>query len=217
MFEVFVALASTFFVFYVGFKLASLNFELEDAEQDALDLVSPVNLKVGVAVPCRVEDKPLLGYCLNSVKHLRPIPFHVAVDINNGGSLREIRGKLFDFLFESGCDVVLSVDVDFWLFPQILSRVRAERVVSFAQLERNFGDFPQALARLFWGRSWSGCYSIPKHIWFQIRSRWDGTDTNIKELVGDYRFERRFSYFALCPRNTFSLVKVLKKRLGVKK
>ena len=174
-------------------------------------------LKVGVAIPCLVKDLALLNYSLNSVNLLRPRPYHVAVDINDGGSLREIRGKLFDFLFSKGCDVVLSCDVDFWLFPNILNYVKRDVVVSFAQLERNLADLPQAFVRLFWKRCWSGCYSIPKNVWLEIRGCWDGTDTNVKELVGCYRFERRFSYFALRPRNTFSLTKVLKKRVkGVK-
>ena len=175
-----------------------------------------MNLKVGVALPCHIKDLALLKYSFNSVNHLRPRPYHVAVDINEGGSLREIRAKLFDFLFSQGCDVVLSVDVDFWLFPKILSYVRRDVVVSFAQLERNFSDVPQALVRLFWRRCWSGCYSIPESVWLEIKGCWDGSDTNVKDLVGSYHFERRFSYFALRPRNTFSLVKVLKKRFEVK-
>lgn len=161
-----------------------------------------MTLKVGVAIPCHVQDIGFLKCCLNSVKHLSPQPYKVAIDLNEGDKgLKNIRACLFDFLFKKGCDVVLSCDSDFWLFPNILSYVRCDIAVSFAELKRRFSDLPGTLIRLFWRGSWSGCYSLPKKVWqSQIRGFWDGTDGSVKNLLEDnYVFVHRFQYYDLRP------------------
>jgi len=155
-------------------------------------------LKVGVAIPCHVDDKPFLLKCLQSVRALQPKAFDVSVNINRGEkSLKEIRTRLFDSLFALGCDAVLSCDADFYVFPQILKHISATHVVSFAQLEKNLSDIPIMLIRLFYPRSWSGLYSLPKHEWLRIKDLWDGTDTSVKQLCPNYRFVKRPMYYAL--------------------
>lgn len=155
-------------------------------------------MKVGVAIPCHIDDKPLLQDCLESVANLNPQAFLHLVDLNDGKrSLKLLRTALFDSLFDKGCDVVLNCDVDFWLFPQILQYVRHDCVVDFAQLERNFSDVPIMLLRLFYPQSWSGLYSLPKHEWERIKTSWDGTDTSVKQLCPNYVFVKRPMYYAL--------------------
>lgn len=115
--------------------------------------------------------------------------------------MREIKTDLFDYLFqEAHCDVVLNVDADFYLFPHILKYVRFDRAVSFADLKRRPTDLLMALIRLLYPGSWSGCYSLPYHIWQRVKPSFDGTDTSVKRaLQGAYKFERRFCYYDLRP------------------
>jgi len=88
-----------------------------------------------------MNDLPFLKFSLNSVRHLSPSPYKVALDINDGDKpLKIIRSCLFDLLFEKGCDVVLSCDSDFWLFPSILENVRDDIAMSFAELKHNISD-----------------------------------------------------------------------------
>ena len=159
-------------------------------------------LKIGLAIPCHVKDLSFLKVCLNSIKHLSPQPYKVEVNVNEGQqSLKDIRSELFDLLFEEGCDVVLSCDSDFWLFPTILQHVKRDIPVSFAELKRSFSDLPMTIIRLFWRGSWSGCYSLPRNVWqYQIKGFWDGTDGSVKKLLkGNYSFIRKFQYYDLRP------------------
>ena len=171
-------------------------------------------MKVGIVIPCHVEDMGLLAYCLNSVKQLSPKPYRVFVDINDADSLKEVRVGLFDRLFSVGCDVVVSCDADFYLHRHVLKHVSGRRVTSFAQFEGNLGDLQQAFVRLFWRRCWSGLYSIPAPLWSRIKELWDGSDGSVHAIVGDdYKFVRRFCYTPLRPKNTFSILKAVRKRL----
>lgn len=169
-------------------------------------------MKVGIAVPCFQADLPNLYRCLESIRKLKPQPYRVLVHFNFGLDLKTIRTELFDSLFSMGCDVVLNCDADFHLFPDILKHVRRDKVVSFNQLERRVADVPVTLVKLFYPKSWTGCYSIPKHVWYgKVRGLWDGTDTSVKQLAGQYMFEKRFCYYALRPWQTSTTAQLLSK------
>lgn len=157
-------------------------------------------MKIGVATPCHVDDTSLLCFCLQSVASLKPSAYLHLVDVNNGEhSLKTIRTNLFNALFDKGCDVVLSCDSDFWLFPKILEHVSLEHVVSFASLTPKLSDITLMMIRLFYPKSWSGLYSLPKHEWEHLKERWDGTDTSVKQLCFKHRFVKRPLYYALRP------------------
>jgi len=155
-------------------------------------------LKIGVAIPCHVDDLRYLPNCLSGVSQLNLKPYAFLVDVNNGdSSLREIRGRLFDALFSAGCDVVLQCSVDFYLLPNMLNYVDANKVATFPFLARRLSDFTMLF---FWlmGRGWSGCYSIPKSVWFnQVREKWSGFDNSVLKIVGRKNVIRinHISYF----------------------
>ena len=171
-------------------------------------------MKVGIAIPCHVNDQRYLRNCLRAIGELNPSPYCYYVSMNKGEeSMRMIRSDMFDRLF-SCCDVVLNCDVDFLLYPHILKYVSEDLVTSFAQRERNSSDFIQSFVRIFWSCGWSGCYTIPRDEWFyKVRNHFDGTDTSIKNAVSKYKFVRRPCYTAIRPRNTFSLRRSVIRRL----
>lgn len=157
------------------------------------------HLKIGIAIPCHVNDKRFLPFCLYSIANLNPPPYTYLVDINRGeGGLKSIRTRLFEQLFET-CDIVLQCDVDFYLFPDILSYVDEKRVTSFCHLTRKFVDVIKIIARLISRNPWTGCYSIPKSIWHKIKTSpsWDGTDTSIQKIVGNYKFVYTPKYYIM--------------------
>jgi len=155
--------------------------------------------KIGIAIPCHVNDKKLLPVCLQAVENLNPPPHTYLVDLNKGeGGLRGIRTRLFDKLFET-CDVILQCDVDFYLFPDILSHVRKRKVTTFCHLTQSFGDIFKVIARFLSRNPWAGCYSLPKAVWQKIKVsyKWDGTDTSVQKIVGDYVFVYTPKYYLL--------------------
>lgn len=160
-------------------------------------------MKVGIATPCHAKDTQYLNLCLDSIDKLDPKPYRHLIDINNGErSLHEIRTGLYDQLFQSGCDVVLSCDADFWLFPQILFHVRRNITTSFCQLEKRFfADLIMKSIHLVYPDSWTGCYSMPKETWKKdIKPFWDGDDGSIKKLLGrNVKFVRKPLYYVMRP------------------
>lgn len=155
--------------------------------------------KVGIAIPCHVNDKKLLPVCLQAVENLDPPPHTYLVDLNKGeGGLRGIRTRLFNKLFET-CDVILQCDVDYYLFPDILSYVRKGKVTNFCHLTQSFGDVFKTIARFVSRNPWTGCYSLPKAVWQRIKMsyEWDGTDTSVKKIVSDYVFIYTPKYYLL--------------------
>ncbi len=149
------------------------------------------DLKIGIAIPCHVDDNDWLATCLQSVQNLNPEPYTYMVNLNNGeGGLKTIRTNLFDNLFEKGCDVVLSCDVDFFLFPDILKYIRSDKAVSFCWLQGRPIDALQVILRRLTRKPWAGCYSLPKHIWETVKksNTWDGSDGSVSRIVGDYDF-----------------------------
>jgi len=160
-------------------------------------------LKIGVAIPCLKKDFPYLEVLYESISRLNPPPFMMMINFNEGTkSLKFYRTELFNTLFNKfKCDVVLSVDADFYLFPNILRYVQSDKAVSFAELKLRFSDILLNLIRLFWPKSWSGCYSLPKKVWEnQVKPFWDGTDSSVKKLLkGNYVFVRKFQYYDLRP------------------
>jgi len=156
-------------------------------------------IKIGIAIPCHIKDKCFLPLCLQGIRNLNPKPYTYLVDLNRGeGGLKRIRTRLFDKLFEK-CDVVLQCDVEFYLFPDILSHVRPDTVTSFCFLTRGFIDLVKVLSHFFTPRPWTGCYSLPKAIWLKVKnsSKWDGTDASVKNIVGSYHFVYTPKYYIL--------------------
>jgi len=141
-------------------------------------------VKIGVAIPCHLEDLSFLRKCLFGINQLNPKPYRIEIDVNKGErTLREIRERLFDKLFSEGCDVVLQCSSDFYLFPKILRYVQRERIVTFPCLTYRISDLPMMILTLL-GRGWTGCYSLPKQDWFnKIKDKWDGTDRSIRNLI----------------------------------
>jgi len=159
-----------------------------------------VKVKIGIAVPCHIDDLDFLKKCLFGISQLNPKPYRVEIDVNKGErSLREIRESLFDKLFSKGCDVVLQCSADFYLFPKILKYVQRERIVTFSFLVYRISDLTTTILVLL-GRGWTGCYSIPRDVWFnKIRDKWDGTDGSIRKLVrkGEYVSIKKPCYRAM--------------------
>jgi hypothetical protein len=155
--------------------------------------------KIGIAIPCYVDDKRFLPTCLHAIDRLEPKAHTYLVDLNRGeDGLKEIRTRLFDKLFAT-CDVVLNCDTEFYLFPDILSHVRDQKTTSFSFLLRGFSDIIKVVARFLSRHPWTGCYSIPKSDWNMVRnsSLWDGTDTSIQKIVKAYAFVYTPKYYLL--------------------
>jgi hypothetical protein len=156
-------------------------------------------IKIGIAIPCHINDKHFLPFCLQAIANLDPPPHTYLVDLNRGeGGLKGIRTRLFDKLFET-CDVVLQCDVEFYLFPDILSYVHEKKLTSFCHLTRSFVDIIKVIARFLSRNPWTGCYSLPKHLWQKVKAspKWDGTDTSVKKIVGEYIFVHSPKYYLL--------------------
>lgn len=156
-------------------------------------------IKIGIAIPCYIKDKQFLATCLRAIANLDPPPHTHLVDLNRGeGGLKRIRTRLFDKLFET-CDVVLQCDVDFYLFPDILSHVRRGKVTSFSRLTRGLVDVLMVIVRFLSRHPWTGCYSLPKAVWQKIKSsnKWDGTDASIQNIVNNYIFVHTPKYYLL--------------------
>ena len=158
-------------------------------------------MKVGIAIPCHIDDKRFLDVCLSSIRNLEPQPFDVWIDVNKGErTLREIRGFLFDSLFNDGCDVVLQCSCDFHLFPHILKYVSEKQVVTFTPLAKRLYDVTLAMHRLLMPRrTWTGCYSLPKKIWFEtVKPSFDGSDTSVSKAIEKWKV-KSFQYYLLRP------------------
>lgn len=158
-------------------------------------------MKVGIAVPCHINDIRLLNVCLSSISKLDPQPFDVSIDVNKGEkTLREIRAGLFDSLFDEGCDVVLQCSCDFSLFPHILKYVSETKVVTFTPLAKRFYDLTLAAHRLLLPKTtWTGCYSLPKKIWFEtVKPSFDGYDSSVSKAVKKWKV-KSFQYYLLRP------------------
>jgi len=171
--------------------------------------------KIGVAIPCHIKDRLFLKQCLFGIENLNPKPYRVEVDVNEGErSLHQIRENLFDKLFSIGCDVVLQCDSDFYLFPKILRYIDAKKVTTFSCLARRLSDVTMLLLALS-GRSWTGCYSIPRNVWFnEVRDSWNGTDADVLRIVGRKNVVsvKTPSYYALRAWQKSGVKKMLKKR-----
>lgn len=158
-------------------------------------------MKVGIAIPCHEDDLPIFRNCRESLCNLNPQPYRVAIDVNKGNkSLMEIRQNLFEGLYALGCDVVLQCSADFYLFPHILRHVSTREVVTFTNLNRRRWDLFFTLhGLLLRNRSWTGCYSIPRDLWFDlVRDQFDGTDSSVAKAVGRWKV-KALQYYALRP------------------
>ncbi|MCW3985581.1 MAG: hypothetical protein NWE91_04120 [Candidatus Bathyarchaeota archaeon] len=156
-------------------------------------------IKIGIGIPCHIKDKHFLEACLQAIANLDPPPHTYLVDLNEGeDGLKGIRTRLFDKLFET-CDVVLQCDVEFYLFPDILSHVQERKVTSFCHLTRSLVDIIKVVARFLSPNPWTGCYSLPKHVWQKVKIsyRWDGTDTSIQKIASNYKFVYTPKYYIL--------------------
>ena len=155
--------------------------------------------KIGIAIPCHASDKRFLPVCLHGIASLDPPPHTYLIDLNRGeGGLKKIRTRLFDKLFET-CDVILQCDVEFYLFPDILSYVRDGKATSFCSLTRSLSDIIKVIARFLSRNPWTGCYSLPKAIWQKVKAshEWDGTDTSVQKIVKNYAFVHTPKYYLL--------------------
>lgn len=160
-------------------------------------------MKIGIAIPCHVDDRLYLEECLKSVANLDPQPFCHLINLNRGEiSLKQIRSNLFDELFDKQCDVVLNCSSDFWLFPHILAHVRRDIVSDFCSLQnRLLADVISTGIHLFYPDCWTGCYSLPINVWKEtIKPSWDGSDGSIKQILGrNYKFVKKPLYYAMRP------------------
>ena len=169
-------------------------------------------MKVGIAIPCHERDIRFLKKCLNSIQNLDLQAHYVTLNINRGErTLKQIRTDMFNHVFKSGCDVALQCSSDFYLFPQILRYVDTVKVTTFPFLARRPSDFFTVLLTLL-GRGWTGCYSVPRDIWFsQLRDNWDGNDSSILNLVGRKNVVsiKRPCYYAMRPWQPSAVSKTL--------
>lgn len=169
--------------------------------------------KIGIAVPCFLDDDTFLDVCLEAIKNLNPQPYVTVVDRNFGSCLDDVRRGLFDYLFYGeGCDVVLQNSVDFYLFPKILRYVKRNRVVSFAPLSLRRYDVSFAFYHLLFPMmGWSACYSLPIEYWERFKDVFNGYDSSIWKAIGrfHYDFHSRFSYYSLRPYSKLSVEKLL--------
>jgi len=157
-------------------------------------------MEIGIAVPCHESDVQLLGVFGSGLSRLKPQPSSIYININDGSEgMRKIVSSTFSQLFDEGCDVVLKASVDFYLSEHILAHVRDDMVVSFTPLAFKLFDFTFALHRILMpSRTWSGCYSIPKQIWYRIQDEFDGQDTSIMKAAGKWKV-KSFQYRLLRP------------------
>jgi hypothetical protein len=155
--------------------------------------------KIGIAIPCHVNDQHFLSLCLSSISRLDPPPHKHLVNLNRGeGGLKRIRTELFDELFRT-CDIVLQCDAEFYLLPNILSYVSAQKATSFSCLTRGVSDILKIIARFLSRHPWTGCYSLPKEVWQKVKAspEWDGTDTSVKRIAKNYQFVYTPKYYIL--------------------
>lgn len=156
-------------------------------------------MKIGIAVPCHVNDQSYLKYCLNSIQNLDSKPECVLVNINKGEkTMKQLITEMYDQVLED-CDVVLRCDADFHLFPHILKYIDEKQVVTFLPLVKKPYVLSFMLHRILLSkRTWSGCYSLPRKIWKQIKTKFDGTDTSIALAVRKWKI-KSFQYYILRP------------------
>jgi len=155
-------------------------------------------MKIGIAVPCRYNDIPTLEkYCLPSITNLNPKPDTVSIYLNKGKTvnrfkknqiLKKIKEKLYHNLFVNHkCDIVLQCDSDFYLFKDILKYVNKGYLTNFITMVKTpLASLMKVVFCNFVKNTWSGCYAIPKQVWYKqvINSPyWDGTDTGVKLAV----------------------------------
>lgn len=159
-------------------------------------------MKIGIGVAFSFSHYERFWKCFNeSVSKLDPKPDCFLPYFNKRGleRLKEIRSRIYDKLFfDCDCDVVLSCDADFYLFPKILRYVDGKRIVSFCffPFDRHyhlstllFIMLKRSLTRLLWKpNAWAGCFSLPRRNWNFIRRHrlWDGTDSSIHRIAKDF-------------------------------
>ncbi len=142
---------------------------------------------VGVGTPCLYRDRYILRNLTKSVFNLKKYDNQVIqfVHFNDGTEgLRKAREKVFDSLFGWDCEVVIQASADFYLFPNILTFIEKDRVVSFTFLKRRISTFIEVIKFLIAPNPWTGCYSIPRKIWVDLKKSemFDGTDTSVNEF-----------------------------------
>lgn len=166
--------------------------------------------RVGVVVPCHESDRRIFQLCKASVDQLSPSPDVFRVCFNDGREgLRKVVSGLFDEAFRT-CDVVLKASADFYLSPHILEYVSERRVVSFTPLSGQLFDLSFAVHRLLLpGRTWSGCYSLPRDVWLRVRSSFDGSDGSVMRMVGEWKV-KSFQYRLLRPYRVETTRKLLR-------
>lgn len=156
-------------------------------------------MKIGIGVPCHVDDVSIAEkYVLPSISRLDPAPDQVFIYVNDCG-LKAARTRIFDkLLLEDDCDVVLQACTDYYFFENILSFVKSDKVVTFAPMSMTpLVSLSMILGRNLAKSPWAGCYSLPKHIWKEVRESgtFNGHDYTIqKHVKNNYHFTRAPNY-----------------------
>ena len=171
-------------------------------------------MRIGVAIPCHVNDIPLLEkYPLPSLSILDPPPDKILILVNDGTKgLKEYRTRLFDKLFlEHNCDVVLSACSDY-LFTnkKLMVQINPDKVQDYGRFfSTPLMSLVFTVLRRMARKPWSSMYSIPRKIWFeQVRDSpvFDGTDGSIPRIVKmDYDSHMGINYI-LMRRNTKGII-----------
>ena len=174
-----------------------------------------IPLKVGVAIPCHINDVELcFKYPIPSLRLLNPSPHKIIVDINSEGygGLKGIRTRLFDRLFDVyKCDIILSVCADYRIINRnLLNEMSIDKVMNYGR----FFNTPiiglvHYLARRCTKKPWSAMHSIPREIWFnEVRNNplYTGMDGSVARCVNlDYESHMGINYM-LMRRNTKRLI-----------
>ena len=154
------------------------------------------DFKIGVAVPCYIDDVKFLERCLEAIERLNPQPYLTIIDVNWGSDLCDVRTKLFNRVFEEGCDVVFQNSADFYLMPDVLKYVSRDKIVSFNPICLRRYDLTFGLYHmLFFSKmGWTGCYSMPKPYWLKYKDKFTGDDGSIWRQVGRFRYDFHLGY-----------------------
>lgn len=143
-------------------------------------------MNIGVGAPCHTDDRKFIQTFNQCLAGLKPEPDISYIHVNDGSEgLGAARTRVFDYLFDQGCDVVLNASIDHYLFPDILRHIRKDRITGFGYLACKPSTVISVVKRMFAPHAWTGVYAVPRKIWMGFKAsdhayKWDGEGDSIQ-------------------------------------